>query len=67
MEYNCNYRITRIRPHLLILEVAMMLNTGKAIDFESNIPYYIQLVAILKENIFPVSVWPENSKRAGIM
>lgn len=29
----------------------MMLNPGKAIDFDNNIPYYIQLVAILKENI----------------
>ncbi len=29
----------------------MIFNSGKAIDFESHIPYYIQLVAILKENI----------------
>ena len=28
-----------------------MFNSGKAINFESNIPYYIQLVAILKDNI----------------
>lgn len=28
-----------------------MFNSGKAIDFENNIPYYIQLVGILKENI----------------
>lgn len=29
----------------------MIVNSGKAIDFKSNIPYYIQLVAIIKENI----------------